>query len=274
MIGPCRFAFRISNACSADSFPIALSCALIKSILMKCVKLLFLIVAMAFQAGAQTMFSLTPQTVTAEKPADFFTMYSYATFENLSGTDLNMRWVRTLAAPQPLNGHGIEWGDWSITLQDPSTWHNPATFLDSADFVLAAIPEESNNKFIMQFYPANEPGHIIVKYKVFVIDNPAESVEITFDYTASVVSGTASEVMMEQLILRPNPANTTVSVSNSSALPGTLTITSSAGKQFLTKKLDGKDSLEIAIGTWPAGTYLVQFKSEGKIHLSRLVVNH
>jgi len=99
---------------------------------MKYAKLLFFFVAMAFQADAQTLFSLTPQTVTTEKPADFFTMYSYATFENLSGTDLNMRWVKTLAIPQPLNGHGIEWGEWSITLQDPSNWHNPATDQDSA----------------------------------------------------------------------------------------------------------------------------------------------
>ncbi|GIV30939.1 MAG: hypothetical protein KatS3mg029_0290 [Saprospiraceae bacterium] len=160
---------------------------------MKYTKLLFFFVAMAFQANAQTLFSLTPQTVTAEKPANFFTMYSYATFENLSGTDLNMRWVKTLATPQPLFGHGIEWGEWSITLQDPSNWHNPATHLDSADFVLPAIPDESTNKFIMQFYPANEPGHLVVKYKVFVIDNPSESVDVTFDYTASMVSATEGE---------------------------------------------------------------------------------
>ncbi|RMH21479.1 MAG: T9SS C-terminal target domain-containing protein [Gammaproteobacteria bacterium] len=257
------------------TFPAGLSCGLtLKNSQMKYFLHFFFFVAMAFQAGAQTLFSLSPQTVTAEKPADFFTMYSYATFENLSGTDLNMRWVRTLAAPQPLNGHGIEWGEWSITLQDPTAWHNPATDLDSADFVLAAIPEESNNKFIMQFYPANEPGHLIVKYKVFVIDNPSESVEITFDYTASVVSATASEVMMEQLILSSNPANTAVAVSNPFELPGTLTITNSTGKQFLTKKLEGKDSLEIPTGTWPAGTYQVLFQSTGKVYVTRLVVMH
>ncbi|MAT54746.1 MAG: hypothetical protein CMN32_09710 [Saprospirales bacterium] len=243
---------------------------------MKYVKLLFFFVAMAFQVDAQTLFSLSPQTVTTEKPADFFTMYSYATFENLSGTDLNMRWVITMATPQPLNGHGIEWGEWSITLQDPSNWHNPATDLDSADFVLPAIPDESNDKFIMQFYPANEPGHLIVKYKVFVIDNPSESVEVTFDYTASVVSATEGEegAVSEKIKLSPNPASTQVTVHNQYNQPGTLTVTDSAGRTILTQSLGGSSSASIHVATWPTGTYLVQFKSEGKIHVSRLVVAH
>ncbi len=243
---------------------------------MKYTKLLFFFVAMAFQANAQTLFSLTPQTVTAEKPANFFTMYSYATFENLSGTDLNMRWVKTLATPQPLFGHGIEWGEWSISLQDPSNWHNPATHLDSADFVLPATPDESNNKFIMQFYPANEPGHLVVKYKVFVIDNPSESVEVTFDYTASMVSATEGEkgAVSEKIELSPNPAGTQVTVHNQFNQPGILTVTDLAGRLILTKNLEGSSSESIYVATWPTGTYLVQFKSEGSLYISRLLVAH
>lgn len=92
---------------------------------------------------------------------------------NNTNDTLYLRWVETR-----LPGFSTAW---DLGLQDPDNYYYPQ-ILDSADFYIES-PASSVDKMIINLYHNNNPGNGRVKYKIYDIANPSDSLNIYFDFT-------------------------------------------------------------------------------------------
>lgn len=223
---------------------------------------------------AQPLFTLTPDTVFATKPASNFTMYNYAQFDNLSGDTLAMRWVKTQTFIQQPGGHGGQgFGDWTISLQDPINFYNPAMELDSADFELLPITS-STDKFIVQLYPNGQEGTLSMTYKIFALNDPDNFVEVIFDYTVTPSTTSVGEVAApERLEVFPNPANDLVQVRNNSGAAMPLRLLSANGQCLQTLVLAGMEAKILDISMQAPGLYFFVVQTNSTVSVSKFTIN-
>jgi hypothetical protein len=203
----------------------------------------------------QISFNLTPDTVQAMKPKNTFVMYNYAQFENLTGDSLPMRWVRTSVQMEQNGSMVSELGDWDLGVYDPTNVYLNANKLDSADFVLQPVTN-TNDKFILHLYPHNVAGHLLVRFRVFPIANPADSTSVVFDYTSEEISSASQDLAAAiGLEVFPNPASDWLNLRNSSPEMLSLTWVSTSGlpmetTQFLPGETKRTDLQMKAPGLW------------------------
>ncbi len=215
---------------------------------------------------AQPLFTLTPDTVFATKPASTFTMYNYAQFDNLSGDTLAMRWVKTQTIIQQSGGHGGQgFGDWTISLQDPINFFNPAMEVDSADFELLPVTS-ATDKFITQLYPNGQKGTLSMTYKIFAVNDPGNFVEVVFDYTVTTSTTSVSETGAPAwLEVFPNPANDLVQVRNNSGAAIPLRLLSANGQCLQGLELQGMETKALDISKEPPGLYFFVVQNNSKV---------
>ena len=238
--------------------------------------ILIFLVACNFGATAQESFSATPETVVVVKPADFFVFYNYTQFENLTDDTLQMRWVKTeIVANNTTVGHGQDvMGNWTTAIQDPNFFHNPADGVDSADFYLPPVTGVTD-KFILQLFPNDEAGTLLVRFKFFPVNNPADSLIVTFDYTATaVVSSTTEPGLASGFWVYPNPTSgqAIVYLPGRSSNPGlNAELTDMLGNKYWTKSVAG-NSLELSLADFPSGIYLLTLFNEQYFATKRIVL--
>jgi hypothetical protein len=238
----------------------------------KAVLLAIGIISIAMGGYSQSSFSITPDTVVGVKNQDIFVMYNYAEFENLAGATTHMRWVRTSIWREQGDSTSNTLGDWRIGIYDPSTTYLQASHLDSANFVLPAVTS-TNDKFIMQLYPNNQPGHLWVRFRIFPVNNPADSASVVFDYTVLETSSASSEQAAALgLEVFPNPASNWISLRNKAASPLHLTWVNAQGQRLPTFQLQpGETKLE-PLQDMPAGLWWLWAKNGERIFVLPQVI--
>lgn len=225
-------------------------------------------------AGAQT-FTVSQTYVTATKPASFFVFYNYVQLENLTSDTLHLRWVKTETLVNPGAGHGSsnEMGDWVTSILDPNNSYDPANAIDSADFYL--LPEASStDKFIFHLFPNLQAGNLVVKFKIFPVNDPAAAQFVTFDFTATPVA-TASEesVLNQQLAVYPNPAGSEFTVSNLSETEKQIWLVDAQGRVqegFLLRK---NESRQIAAEGLSSGFYYLKIREGQQYGLHKIIIH-
>lgn len=216
---------------------------------------------LALSGRSQSSFSLTPDTVVAELGQDVFVMYDFSEFMNLSGTDLQMRWVRTSIFSEQGGSTSNTLGAWDIGIYDPTNIYLHAGQLDSADFLLKAITD-SNDKFILHLYPRNIPGRLFVRYRIFPVDNPADSTSVVFDYTALEINSPSTELAAAMgLEVFPNPASDWLSLRNHADEPLQMAWVNAQGQRLPSFQLQPGDTKLETLQAMPAGLWFLWVKN-------------
>ncbi|MCB0566111.1 MAG: T9SS type A sorting domain-containing protein [Phaeodactylibacter sp.] len=236
--------------------------------------ILIFLLAFNLSAVAQESFSATPEAVVAIKPANLFVFYNYTQFENLTDDTLQMRWVKTeTIANNRTTAHlGDPMGNWTTAIQDPNFFHNPSDGIDSADFYLPPITG-ATDKFILQLYPNNEAGALLVKFKFFPVDNPADSLIVTFDFEAiRVATATAEPDVDSGLLIYPNPASGQFFISNSSIDSREVILLSVHGQALQSYSLLPRETIWANCSGIPGGTYFLKVSAKDQLRYKKLFI--
>ncbi|MCO6488225.1 MAG: T9SS type A sorting domain-containing protein [Phaeodactylibacter sp.] len=239
----------------------------------KWVAILFFVSQGGFSSAAQPGFTATPEVVTAVKPSDIFVFYNYTQFGNLTGDTLQMRWVRTEVAASNRSatpGTG-PMGNWAIAIQDPNAYYNPANGLDSADFYLPPATG-STDHFILQLFPNNEAGNLIMKFRFFPVANPADSLTVTFDFTATpAMTSTIEQASDAVLSAYPNPAPGRFFIRNLTGSPSVVTLFSPRGEALRRHVLMPGEEAPVDGSGLPAGNYYLRAEAGDRLYCQRVV---
>ena len=98
--------------------------------------------------------------------------HDYIQLINNTADTLHLRWIEYKLPGFPIS--------WDLALQDPNVYHFPTT-PDSADFYILS-PATSTDKMVTNLYHNSISGSGRVKYKIFPIHDPADSLNIYFDF--------------------------------------------------------------------------------------------
>ena len=221
--------------------------------------------------AGQSSFSISPELVIAEKPATNFVFYNYTQFENHTNDTLYMRWVRTSTIIQDINGNpgGGDFGDWSIAIQDPNTFYNPAIGLDSADFFLPPVTG-STDKFILQIFPNLQPGYLTMTFDFFPINDPSDVQTVQFEYTVTAVPTSVQELYEKNLFaVFPNPVQKSFQIENQDRLDFPSQLISPDGK--VVRKWESYQEHYSIEGVLP-GTYFLSIQVKGKQIIRSIII--
>lgn len=121
--------------------------------------------------------------------------YSWSDLTNNDTTDLNLRWV-IVQNDLP--------SQWESFVEDPDSAY--LVYKDSADFVLPAV-QPFPDKLIVSFNPNWQAGRATVTLKVYNVNDPADSVLIT--WRANAIELSTGVVVLEESVMQvyPNPTN-------------------------------------------------------------------
>ena len=167
------------------------------------------LVLLTFTLKGQNSFSVNRTTIELVKPSSFFVMYDPVEIRNLTENPLSLRWKRLS------NGHGQTNPPeaWEIAVQDPSNYYNPATSIDSADFVLLT-GDSSISFFILQLFPNSTDGNHTYYYQIHNPENPNEFINLTFIFSVTPVSDIQHVNQIPGISLFPNPTSFPLSIQN------------------------------------------------------------
>lgn len=225
-------------------------------------------------AGAQT-FTVSQTFVTATKPASFFVFYNYVQLENLTNDTLHLRWVKTETLVNPGAGHGSssEMGSWVTSILDPNNSYDPANAIDSADFYL--LPEASStDKFIFHLFPNLQAGNLVVKFKIFPVDDPADAQFVTFDFTATpVATGTEELTSDQQLAVYPNPAGSDFTLSNLSETEKQIWLADAQGRVLESFLLKKNETRQVSCEGLPSGVFYLKFQQGQQFGWQKLIIS-
>ena len=220
--------------------------------------------------SAQVSFSVSADTVFAEKSSNYFVFYDYIEFENNIADTIQMRWKKLETI---CSNPGEPGNIWNIGIQDHVNFYNPANFLDSADFFIPTITG-STDKFLLHLFPNDLAGNLVVKFQFYPIDNPSDSVSVVFDYTVTEVVGVVDHFIENNFIVSPNPASHFFNISNHSFYDSSVSVFNQAGKKMQSFYLNGDEMQKINCSAWPNGVYYLKIDCEGKFGLKQLVINN
>ncbi len=232
-----------------------------------------LLLSCSYLCKAQSSFSVSPELVYAIKSADTQVFYNYAQFENHTNDTLQMRWVKTvLFTSNPIGQGGGHGGGWNTAVQDPQNFYNPANTLDSADFYLK--PETgSTDKFILQLFPDGIPGELLVRFKLYPINDPNDSLIVTFDYTAfDPATGVNAFELNKTINVFPNPASDYFWLENDSKEKIKVTLLNGNGQLIRKKQLERGTSFKFDCSGMPRGWYYVLLETDHQFGIKRIAV--
>jgi hypothetical protein len=225
-----------------------------------------------FLGSAQSNFSVSPDTVVAEKPATFFVFYNYADFENNIDDTLFMRWVKLEEIRTDLSGNPGPFQIWEIGIQDPGNSFLPAIGIDSADFFLPPVTG-SIDKFIYQLLPNNTPGRLYAKFKFYPIAAPSDTAIVVFDYTAQapVTSNQSIPAEAASLRLSPNPASEICLLDNRSDSFSEVDLLHAQGDRIGHFRLSAGEKRRIDLSGLPSGLYWVISRQQNEVRTQKLI---
>lgn len=145
---------------------------------------------------SQSSFSISDTLKTLSFPSNEFVFYTWVVMTNNTGSDLNLRWVRSYVSPLP--------SAWSTQAQILDSIYSPGT--DSADFVLPAIAGYSDYALIF-FYPNNTVGNCRAKLKIFDPLNPTDVASVVFHGITYSTTSIGSQLNINKIDMFPNPVN-------------------------------------------------------------------
>jgi hypothetical protein len=240
------------------------------------VRILVLLAVSLFASNSlwgQSSFSINPDTVVAIKPADYFVFYNYGQFENHTNDTLQMRWVRTSVVLQDVDGMplGDDFGDWELAIQDPTWFYNPATQLDSANFILPPVTG-SVDKFILQVFPNEQPGSLLITYRFFPVDNPSDFAEVVFDYAATevVTTGVLTKEQLEVEVF-PNPVSDELFIQPPGNEVGEYTLLDLQGREV--EQVTGQGATNLQVHSIPTGIYLLRLRLGEEERWEKVLIN-
>lgn len=223
------------------------------------------------QLNAQDSFSISSSVVEASAPTDLSVFYNYTLFDNLTDDTLHMRWVKEVDGGQS-HGGGIPL-NWNLGIQDPSNYYNPGNGVDSADFVLPPVLNSAIDKLILQVFPNDQVGMTSIKFRIFAIDDPADYVIVTYNYSAtSPVTAVNDLTSGLELSVFPNPASHYIAFSNTGDKVLDLALIDPTGKSITRLILEERESKELDCSHLANGTYFLAIKAERKIAYHSILI--
>lgn len=230
----------------------------------------------SFSSHAQTTFSATPKVVTAYKSANIFVFYGYSQFENLTNDTLQMRWVKTkIESAHPIGGAGGGGSEfWEIAIQDPNNFYNPANKLDSADFFLPPMTG-STDKFILQLFPNMAAGDLKVEFSFFPINDPTDTLTVTFDYTAFDPNMTNTEELEQKSFVEisPNPTSDYIFLKNKYHQSIEVSLFNLEGKLLQVFDLKETENRTLDLTHLKKGMYFLKISDGMHLEVRKLVKN-
>jgi hypothetical protein len=190
--------------------------------------------------------------VTIIKTTDHGIAHEYIELYNISGGDLDMRWVRTVPPTWP-----TEW--WGANYGDPDNYYADLIDQDSADFVLTD-PVELGNKLIIGVTHNAYAANSVMKVTVFPIADRADSLVLIYNIFINQGDAYASLEGVEgtQPSFYYNAVNSELIFSNLPDGTSEISIYDLGGKLVLQDQTNGEKR---SIGDQlKAGMYVVELK--------------
>lgn len=228
----------------------------------------------AFLANAQSSFSIAPtDTVFAAKPATSVVFYNYIQFDNLSGDSLFMRWeIIERNIDNATVGLG-EWGDWVTAYQDPTSSSFEANNILTSDFIL--VPESGAfDKLVYQLLPNDDIGTLVTTFKIYPIDNPTDSVNITFHYESLEEPSSAADLAVSnaKLKLFPIPTSGELNLQNLSDYAIRAKVLNELGQEQEAITIHAKQTFELPCADWQPGIYFVRYTIGNTLYTKKILV--
>jgi DNA-binding beta-propeller fold protein YncE len=145
--------------------------------------------------------------------------------------------------------------------------------LDSADFYIPTVTG-STDKFLVHLFPNDLAGHLVVKIQFYPINDPSDTVTVTYDYTATEVVGVRDDFIESNFKVSPNPASQFIYVSNQSVYNSSVSVINQEGRLIETFDLNATEIEQVNCSSWPNGVYFLKMESEGKFGLKQIVINN
>ena len=129
------------------------------------------------------------------------TLHDYVEITNLSGGPLPMKWEARF-------GTLLEWPfQWTALFTDPDSVYNPIIHGDTASFVLQDTAF-SLNQLIIGVDHYGFTGTSDIRFKIYPLSNPADSMFIGFNITVTQYTGVVTNYIVNTNdLVYPNPSN-------------------------------------------------------------------
>lgn len=218
---------------------------------MNCLKTFLIIFFVAFSTMvgiSQNLFAVSDSIVTVVKTTSSFVAYNYLNFENFTGESLQMKWRKVTLLEGP--------PEWELSVVGPPTSALPTT-ADSSLFMLPAEPA-SADKLLYQVFPNETAGHAISRFTFFPVSNPADSVQVIFDYTINEVVGTNSIAEKPTIIIHYDSNQQALKIDNQDSESKDIVVYDFIGRLILEDKISSKELKTISMDTNSSKTYIVR----------------
>lgn len=239
---------------------------------MKKLLLLFTSAAISLSINAQSLqfVNLNPATTSLTGPNNLM-MQSYVQVQNTGAVTLTVKVTRTVN--NLANNHVSNFCFAGVCY--PSATSNSLT----VNIDPGAVADSEHVTLRADLNPLNTNGISDVTYCAYDVDNPSDSICISFHYNADGVS--VNELSGNSKFLSnayPNPANKSsfVSYNLPSVVNAQLVISNMLGSELKRFQLTEKTgSVELPVSTLPEGVYYYTLTNDSKPLISkRLMVSH
>lgn len=225
---------------------------------------------LSYCMAAQTSFSVDSTVATATYPSDAPVFYPWIELTNNTGNLLEMRCVK-LIDDKP--------AAWETRYEDLDSAYNHVP--DTAVFFLPAINQQAQY-LIVSFHPNNTVGRSTVKLKVYPVNDPADSVVLTYKgnaYAAPIDTTTgviANNDWLPDVNLYPQPSNNTlrITASNLSEVERLFLVDIHGHKVQTTWTMLNDSNIDISLLDKAAGTYLLVLQDAKGRSFTQLITKH
>lgn len=217
---------------------------------------LFLVIAAAATAYGQS-FSVEQPSATAFGSYTANEFYTDIKVYNNTSSNLTIRWVRTQQLMPPT---------WRTSVCND--YYCFGMYDDSA--AVTILPGDSD-MVQMHFYPANTPGSATIPVKIYDVNNPSDSLNITFYGNAPVGINEARKISFNTY---PNPAIDKLGISLSAPTKKlSVEIYNALGQQVRIAEFnDVQKSVQVNVAALNAGYYFARIKdASGGVTVKKFV---
>ena len=197
---------------------------------------------------SQNLYAVSDSIVTVVKTTSSFVAYNYLNFENFTGEALQMKWKKVTLLEGP--------PEWDLSVVGPPTSGIPTT-ADSALFIIPAEPAAAD-KLLYQVFPNETAGHTISRFTFFPVSNPADSVQVIFDYTINEVVSTDFVSEEKNIFIQYSANQQTLNIDNQSTETKKVFVYDLSGRLVLQDRLKAKDSTSFTLKTSSSTMYIVR----------------